>query len=100
VKLPLKPVAVLGLLKELRGAVADDRPIVVGGALAEQLVKELVRGGDPRAARVGGPEGGSAYVHVLAGAPSDDDEAVLKRARRARVPARARARGRDDVCGL
>jgi uncharacterized protein (DUF697 family) len=97
VKLPLKPVAVLGLLKELRGAVADDRPIVVGGALAEQLVKELVRGGDPRAARVGGPEGGSAYVHVLAGAPSDDDEAVLKRARRARVPALALARERYDV---
>ena len=111
--LPLKPLAVFGLLKELHVAAADDKPLAVGGALAQQLVKELGGdrpsrakpgsaspsrssasppprqggGGDPRAARVGGPEGAAAYVHVLAGAPTAEDEAVLKRAHRARVPA-------------
>jgi uncharacterized protein (DUF697 family) len=98
VSLPLKPLAVFGLLKELRVATADDKPLAVGGALAEQLVKELVKGGDARAARTGGPEGAAAYVHVLAAAPSADDEAVLKRAHRARVPIVALARERyDDV---
>jgi uncharacterized protein (DUF697 family) len=110
VKLPLKPLAVLGLLKELRVAAADDKPLTVGGVLAEQLAKELARGdrrssasppprqgGDPRAVRVGGPDGAAAYVHVLAGAPSADDEAVLKRAHRARVPALVLARERYDV---
>jgi uncharacterized protein (DUF697 family) len=87
VKLPLKPTAVARLLKEVRAVARDDRPLAVGGALADQLVKELVRGGDPRAARAGGPEGAVAYVHVLAAAPTDEDEAVLKRARRERVPA-------------
>src|SRR5207302_1302643 len=77
----------------------DDRPLAVGGALAQQLVKELVgdRRGDPRAARVGGPEGAAAYVHVLAGAPTAEDEAVLKRAHRARVPVVALVRERLDV---
>src|SRR5207248_1089473 len=95
-----------------------------GGALAQQLVKALVGdgpsrakpgsaspsrssasppprqgggGGDPRAARVGGPEGAAAYVHVLAGAPTAEDEAVLKRAHRARVPVVALVRERLDV---
>jgi uncharacterized protein (DUF697 family) len=110
VKLPLKPLAVRGLLKELRGAAQDDRPLAVGGALAEQLVKELAspsrssaspppRQGDgtPRAVRVGGPEGAAAYVHVLAAEPSPEDEAALKRAHRARVPAIALARERYHV---
>jgi uncharacterized protein (DUF697 family) len=94
---PLKPTAVLGLLKELRVAAEDDKPLAVGGALAEQLAKELARGGDRRAVRVGGPEGAAAYVHVLAGAPGPDDEAALKSARRARVPAIVLARRRYDV---
>jgi uncharacterized protein (DUF697 family) len=97
VRLPLKPLAVRGLLKELRTAARDERPLAVGGALAEQLAKDLARGGDARAVRTGGPEGAAAYVHVLAGAPSEADEALLKRARRARVPAVALARERYDV---
>jgi uncharacterized protein (DUF697 family) len=92
--LPLKPMAVFGLLKELRVATTDDKPLAVGGALAAQLEKELVKGGDARAVRTGGPEGAAAYVHVLAAAPSDEDEAVLKRAHRARVPIVALARER------
>jgi uncharacterized protein (DUF697 family) len=92
VSLPLKPLAVFGLLKELRVAAAEDKPLAVGGALAEQLVRELRRGGNPRALRTGGPEGAAAYVHVLAAAPSAEDEGVLKRAHRARVPIVALAR--------
>jgi uncharacterized protein (DUF697 family) len=97
VKLPLKPFAVFGLLKEVRVAAEDLKPLAVGGALAEQLAKELAKGGDARAVRVGGPEGSAAYVHVLAAAPSDGDEAVLERAHRARVPALALVRERFDV---
>jgi uncharacterized protein (DUF697 family) len=89
--------AVLGLLKELRVAAEDDKPLAVGGALAAQLAKELGRRGDAGAVRVGGPEGAAAYVHVLAGAPAADDEEVLKRAHRARVPALVLARERYDV---
>src|SRR5205085_6460289 len=94
VSLPLGPLAVFGLLKELRVAAADDKPLAVGGALAQQLVKELVRGAEPHVVRVAGPEGAAAYVHVLAGAPRAEDEAALKRAHRARVPAVALARQR------
>jgi len=119
--LPLGPFAVLGLLKELRVAAEDSRPLTVGGALAAQLVKELAgnrRGrakpgpaypsrpsavpsprqdGAPNAVRESGPEGAAAYVHVLAGAPSAEDEAALKRARRERVPVVVLARKRYEV---
>jgi len=92
VKLPLKPLAVLGLLKELRVVAADDKPITVGGVLAEHLVKELGRDGDRRAVRVGGPDGAAVYVHVLGAAPTDEDEAMIARAHRQRVPVVALAR--------
>ena len=57
----------------------SDKPLVVGGArsLAEALRRELgVVAGDA-------PDGAAIYVHILG---ADDDEAALKRARRARVP--------------
>jgi uncharacterized protein (DUF697 family) len=97
--LPLRPLAVLGLLKELRVSAEDLRPVTVGGALAAQLVNELAGNGpgDPGAVREGGPEGAAAYVHVLAGAPSAEDEAVLKRAHRERIPVVVLARKRYDV---
>ena len=41
----LHPLAVWGLVKEARTALADDRPLLVTGALAEPLAKELGRGG-------------------------------------------------------
>jgi len=93
----IKPFAVMGLLKELRVAAEDTRPLAVGGALAAQLRKELIRDGDERAVREGGPEGASAYVHVLAAEPSPEDEEVLRRAHRARVPAVCLARERYRV---
>jgi uncharacterized protein (DUF697 family) len=92
VSLPLKPLAILGLLKELRTVAQDDKPIAVGGALAVELVKELARDGDVRAVRAGGPVGAAVYVHVLRAGPAEEDEAVLKRAHRARVPVVALAR--------
>jgi uncharacterized protein (DUF697 family) len=95
--LPVKPLVVLGLLRELQSSAHDARPLAVGGALAPQLVKELSRGGRPGAVREAGPEGAAAYVHVLAGAPSPEDEAVLRRARRGRVPVVVLARERYDL---
>ena len=53
------------------------------------LARELTRGGDPSAVRIGDPEGASVYVHIATG----DDEAALTRARRARVPVVAVASG-------
>ena len=68
--LPVRLTAVRGLAKEISKAAKDERPLAVGGALAEVLQKELVRGGDPAAVRVGGPEGAALYLHVLGSKPT------------------------------
>jgi hypothetical protein len=70
--------------------------LAVGGAseLAPVLRAQLLGGGgDPAALRVGEPEGADIYLHVLGGEPGPADEALLRRARRARVPAVAVAVG-------
>jgi uncharacterized protein (DUF697 family) len=92
-KLPVSIGALRGLLKELQ--VADDKPLVVGGAreLAGVLARELARGGSAAAVRVGDPTGAAVYVHIAGGG----DESDLKRARRARVPIVAIVFGSDDV---
>jgi uncharacterized protein (DUF697 family) len=84
----LHPMAVYGLLKELRSAASGHGPIVVMGAqaLADALRKELVRGGEPDAVRQQGPTDGSVLVYVLAADVTDEDKRVLKQANRARVP--------------
>jgi uncharacterized protein (DUF697 family) len=71
-------------LRELQAAGLDRRPVAIGGALelARTLERELVRGGDPAAARVAPPQGAAVYVHIATG----DDETSLRAARRARVP--------------
>jgi uncharacterized protein (DUF697 family) len=87
--LPVKPGAVLGILKELRVSAEADRPLVVTGAreLVSVLTRELTRGGVASAVREGGPvEGSAALVHILAGTPDKDDERVLKEAAHARIP--------------
>jgi uncharacterized protein (DUF697 family) len=87
--LPVKPAAVLGMLKELRAAAQHDEPLVVSGAreLVGVLLRELVRGGVASAVREQGPlEGAAALVHVLAGGVDADDERLLKEAARARIP--------------
>jgi uncharacterized protein (DUF697 family) len=82
----VRPGAVLGLLRELRATVADAKPIVVTGALADVLRRELTREGGADAVRGGPPDEASVLVHVLAAAPTEEDERVLSAAGRARVP--------------
>jgi uncharacterized protein (DUF697 family) len=72
-------------------SVRDQRPIAIEGPLADVLQRELTRGGDPRAVRVGGASGAAIYLHI-AGRDRVDEEA-LKRARRVRVPIVAIAEG-------
>ena len=84
----LHPGIVFGLLKELRTATKDDRPLVVGGApaLADALRKELSAGGESGWVRGGQAEEAAALVYVLAGPPTEEDERVLGQAAKARVP--------------
>jgi uncharacterized protein (DUF697 family) len=87
--LPVSFGALRGLVKELQVSARTEKPLVIGGAreLASVLRRELARDARPGAVRAGeDPTGAAAYVHVLAHAPTDDDEQALKRARRARVP--------------
>ncbi|HEY8316888.1 MAG TPA: hypothetical protein VIG35_08500 [Gaiellaceae bacterium] len=98
--LPVGMGALRALLKDVSGAAA--KPLVVGGAreLAAVLRRELGRDAKPGAVRADGePKGGAVYIHVLGHEPTPDDEAALKRARRARVPIVAIAAGplSDDV---
>jgi uncharacterized protein (DUF697 family) len=83
----LSPFTVWGLVKELRIAAEDTRPLLIGGPLAAQLEKELSRGGEPGAVRVGGRvEDAAVLVRILAGAPTDEDKEELRAAKRAKVP--------------
>lgn len=83
----LNPWVVWGLVKELRVAAEDTRPLQVSGALASQLEKELARGGAPGAVRSGGRvEDAAVLVRVLGGKPTEEDERELREAKRARVP--------------
>lgn len=64
-------------------------PVVVTGMLAEQLAKELGAGARPGAVVVGPGQlraGAEALVHVLAGDPSTEDEAVVRTADELDVP--------------
>jgi uncharacterized protein (DUF697 family) len=99
-KLPVKPAALLGMLKELRAGAAREDSLVVAGApeLAGVLRRELARGGVAAAVREQGPlEGAAALVHVLAGRPSADDEKLFKEAARARIPIVVLATGPTEV---
>ena len=82
------PLALLNVAKEIRLAASDDRALALAGApeLVAALQRELGRDGEPGA--LVGPEAldrAAALVLVLVGPPSDADEEVLKKARRARV---------------
>ena len=63
-------------------------PVVVSGVLADQLAKELGAGAQPGSVLVsaGAPRHAEALVRVVAGTPTDDDEAVVSAADRADVP--------------
>lgn len=85
----VRPAAVFGLLREIRRAAEKEGPLVVEGpeALAGALRRELERGARPGAVRGGRPDGADAFVCVLAGATTAEDEERLKLARRRGVPA-------------
>jgi uncharacterized protein (DUF697 family) len=88
-KLPVKPAALLRILKELRVSADRDRPLVVSGAreLVAVLTRELTRGGVASAVREQGPvEGAIALVHILASGFDAEDEGVLKEAAHAQIP--------------
>jgi uncharacterized protein (DUF697 family) len=83
----LSPMALWGLAKELRIAAEDTRPLVISGPLAAQLEKGISRGAAPGAVRLDGrPEDAAVFVRVLAGAPSPEDEKLLRAADQAKVP--------------
>jgi uncharacterized protein (DUF697 family) len=85
----LNALALFGVAKEVRLAASDDRALAVAGApeLVSALMRELRRDGDADAL-VGAYalDHAAALVLVLVGAPSEADDELLKRARRARVP--------------
>lgn len=88
--LPVSAGAIRKLLREVAAPGPDDHVVAVGGAdeLAPELRQQFLRGhAEPGAVRLGEPEGADVYVHVLAVAPGDEDVRMLRRARRARVPA-------------
>jgi uncharacterized protein (DUF697 family) len=92
VKLPLAPLAVFNLVRELRASTAKEAPLVLGGAplLVEALRRELLRGGDPSAVRdasLGALDGAAALVYVLGGEVGEEDERALRAADVAGVPA-------------
>ena len=95
--LPLRPVPVLRLFGVEAKASRDRRHLAIGGALAAQLRKELVAGGDESAVAVAGPEGAIGYVHVLGGPVGEEDERVLRAAKQAGVPTVVLARDRSYV---
>jgi uncharacterized protein (DUF697 family) len=95
VPLPIKVGVVYGLLKEL--GKAKDRPLLVLGALADQLARELTAGGDASAVRTSGaPKDVEALLYVLGGDVGEEDERILKLAHRARVPTIVVAAGREQ----
>ena len=100
--MPVKLGVLRALLKEISVSGQLERPLVVGGAreLASVLRRDLARGAKAGAVRRDdSPDGAAVLVYVLAHEPTDEDEAALKRARRARVPIVAVATGpvSDDV---
>ena len=84
----LHPFVVLGLLRELRHAANDHRPLALGGApaLVGLLRRGLTPSGDTAGVRAGAPEGAALYVYLLAGEPGDPEERDLRAAGRAGVP--------------
>jgi uncharacterized protein (DUF697 family) len=93
----LSPMAVWSLLRELRIAAQETRPLVVNGPLAAQLEKELGRGAAPGAVRTGGRvEDSGCLVRLLAGAPTDEDAQELRAAKRSKVPVVVVQTGTED----
>jgi uncharacterized protein (DUF697 family) len=92
-RLPVKPLVVYNLVKEIRTAVEDFRPLLVAGASepAGKVVSALVEGGDEQAVRnlSGGTptaydiEGAEVILYVIEGdSGTPEDERILRLADR------------------
>jgi uncharacterized protein (DUF697 family) len=93
----LSPWTVWSLVRELRIAAEETRPLLVSGPLAAQLEKELARGAAPGAVRTGGRvEDAGCLIRLLAGAPSEEDQQELRAAKRAKVPVVVVQTGTED----
>jgi uncharacterized protein (DUF697 family) len=95
-RFPIHPAAIYGVVKELRAASEDFRPIIVAGAPgpARELIAGLTAGGDPKALRdLSGAdvssydvEGAGLMLYVIEGEnASAEDEKVLRLAERKSV---------------
>ena len=94
----MKTPALGALLVEARNvvhAIRDERraprvgPVVVSGMLAEQLARELGAGAEPGSVVVGDEParvGAQVAVRVIAGDPSEEDDAFVRVAERAEIP--------------
>jgi|tagenome__1003787_1003787.scaffolds.fasta_scaffold20939523_3 uncharacterized protein (DUF697 family) len=92
---PLRLSVLRGLVAEISVSGQEGKPLVVGGAreLAPILRRELGR--DATLVRADdSPEGAAVLVYILAHELREEDEAALKRARRARAPIIAVVAGR------
>jgi hypothetical protein len=88
----------LGLARHARSSEFGRGPLLVTGTLADQLARELGAGGEPGAVRTTGEPGDiAALVHVLGGAPTEEDERLLRAAARALVPIVVVQLGDTDV---
>jgi uncharacterized protein (DUF697 family) len=88
-KSPISLAALRRLLLEIDSSGRGEHVLAIGGAseLAPLLRQQFLRdGADPGAVQLGDPEGADVYVRVVAHEPSAEDEAVMRRARRAHVP--------------
>ena len=78
-----------GSVKAVRNELAESSAgrVVVSGMLAEQLARELAAGARPGAVVVGDHvQGAAVVVRVIAGEPSDEDDAIVRAADCAAVP--------------
>jgi uncharacterized protein (DUF697 family) len=88
--LPVSAGAIRKLLVEVAASGRRNDVLAVGGTteLVFLLRQQFLRGrAEPGAVQLSDPEDADVYVRVLAGEPSDEDVVVLRRARRAGVPA-------------
>jgi uncharacterized protein (DUF697 family) len=85
----MRPVALVGLVRELRTGVGDPRPLVVAGlpALVPALARELRRGGEAGAVvENGSADDAAVLVEILEAAPGEEQLARMRAAADADVP--------------
>jgi uncharacterized protein (DUF697 family) len=86
----------VGVVRDVRHAASSQRPLAIGGVLAEELARQLSAGGEPGAIRVGGdPRSAAAFMLVVGGEPTTADVRRLRAATRALVPTIAIQLGSD-----